>query len=403
MKHATTRRMWVWIVGFGMMLSSVVHAQEVTTFLEDTIAHGNIVLGPDGNLYVSDYTGTNSFNGQTVAQINLDGTATTFTETLAGPTGIAFADNGSVYIANYNRGDITRVTPTGVRFRFAQGLNGPSGIVFDDDGNLVVVNGGFPFPGNHPISKIDPSGTITTFSTSSLFNGLDGITKDDQGNFYVTNYNDGRIIKVTADGTASLFAELPRIGPGSAGWITFANGRLYVTASLSNQVYELALDGTLTLLAGTGQVGNTDGNALEATFQFPNGIAASVTGDTLFVTETPPAPMVRPKRIRMIIGIQPEPVNTEQATLPEQITLEQNYPNPFNPSTTIAYRLDTSERVVVGVYDRMGRLVQQLVDKHQAPGAYTITFDATGLASGLYYYRLQAGTHRKTKAMSLVK
>lgn len=388
-------------MGVTLVLGPGAYAQQVDVFLDDSGAHGNIVMGPDGSLYVSDYAGTNGFNGRTVVKIDIDGTTSVFARGLAGPTGLAFAADGSTYIANYNRGDITKIAADGTPSTFAAGLNGPSGITLDSEGNLVVVNGGFPMPGNHPISKIDPSGTISTFATNDLFNGLDGITQDADGNFYVTNYNDGRILKVTADGTASLFAELPNVGPGSGGWITFANNRLYVTASSTNQIYEVALDGTLTVLAGTGALGTANGAALDASFQFPNGIAASVTGDTLFVTEFPPT--IVPKRIRMITGVRAAATHTEVKTQPVQLTLDQNYPNPFNPSTTIAYTLRAAAHVTLDVYDQMGQRVDRLVGRQQGPGAYAVTFDASNLASGVYYYRLQAGPHRQTKAMSVLK
>jgi hypothetical protein len=76
--------------------------------------------------------------------------------------------------------------------------------------------------------------------------------------------------------------------------------------------------------------------------------------------------------------------------IPGTFALLQNYPNPFNPSTNIDYEVPASSRVTLNVYDVLGRLVANLVDKVQDAGRYTVAFDATHLASGIYFYRFEA-------------
>jgi hypothetical protein len=78
-------------------------------------------------------------------------------------------------------------------------------------------------------------------------------------------------------------------------------------------------------------------------------------------------------------------------TLPTDVVLAQNYPNPFNPSTTIVYRVGSRELVSLRVYDLLGREVAMLVNEVKQPGTYTVQWDASSLASGLYFYRLEAG------------
>ncbi len=75
--------------------------------------------------------------------------------------------------------------------------------------------------------------------------------------------------------------------------------------------------------------------------------------------------------------------------LPNQITLRGNFPNPFNPTTTLSYALPTAGEVTISVFDVLGREVRTLAPGLQAPGSQTFTFDAAGLASGLYIYRIQ--------------
>ncbi|HTX19053.1 MAG TPA: glycoside hydrolase family 9 protein [Bacteroidota bacterium] len=88
---------------------------------------------------------------------------------------------------------------------------------------------------------------------------------------------------------------------------------------------------------------------------------------------------------------------------PETFRLSQNYPNPFNPSTTIAFQLAEASHVDLKVYDILGRLTRTLVDERKGAGSYSVTFDGSALPSGVYMYRLQAGTATATKKMILVK
>jgi hypothetical protein len=89
--------------------------------------------------------------------------------------------------------------------------------------------------------------------------------------------------------------------------------------------------------------------------------------------------------------------------LPEQITLNQNYPNPFNPSTTIAYQLQSENHVTLKVFDVLGKEVETLVNEVQQPGNKSVTFDASALASGIYFYRLQSGSFSQTHKLLLLK
>ena len=89
--------------------------------------------------------------------------------------------------------------------------------------------------------------------------------------------------------------------------------------------------------------------------------------------------------------------------IPEAYALHQNYPNPFNPSTHIRFDIKTEGPVTLGVYDMLGREVRQLVNSRLAPGSYETAFDASGLPSGVYFYRLQAGSFSQTLKMALTK
>lgn len=83
--------------------------------------------------------------------------------------------------------------------------------------------------------------------------------------------------------------------------------------------------------------------------------------------------------------------------------LETNYPNPFNPATTIRYQLSNAARVLLTVYNSLGKEITRLVDDYQNKGAHEIRFDASNLPSGLYLYRLQVGNAGQIRKMLLIK
>ncbi len=84
-------------------------------------------------------------------------------------------------------------------------------------------------------------------------------------------------------------------------------------------------------------------------------------------------------------------------------TLDQNYPNPFNPTTQIRYSIPKTALVSIKVYDILGKEVATLVNEAKSPGDYKVEFNGNSLASGIYFYRLQAGDFVQTKKMILLR
>jgi len=91
------------------------------------------------------------------------------------------------------------------------------------------------------------------------------------------------------------------------------------------------------------------------------------------------------------------------APMPEKFVLEQNYPNPFNPTTQIGFSMPNAGNVKLTVFNIQGRAVSQLDMGHKAAGHYTATIDASQLASGVYFYTLEAAGHIATRKMTLLK
>jgi hypothetical protein len=89
--------------------------------------------------------------------------------------------------------------------------------------------------------------------------------------------------------------------------------------------------------------------------------------------------------------------------VPADFHLYQNYPNPFNPTTMIRYQVPANNDIMLKVYDMRGREIETLVHARQNAGSYTVRFNASGLSSGTYFYKLQAGSLSSMKEMLLIK
>ena len=83
--------------------------------------------------------------------------------------------------------------------------------------------------------------------------------------------------------------------------------------------------------------------------------------------------------------------------------MQQNYPNPFNPQTKIRFELKSASYTELKIYDLLGREVKTLVKENLRPGGYEVSFNASNLPSGVYFYRLNAEDFTETKKMVLIK
>ena len=92
-----------------------------------------------------------------------------------------------------------------------------------------------------------------------------------------------------------------------------------------------------------------------------------------------------------------------ESETPVAFALEQNYPNPFNPRTVVSSQLPAASDVKLVVFDLLGGVVATLVDQRRPAGIYRDVFDGTGLASGVYYYRLHAGDFVQTRMLCLIR
>jgi hypothetical protein len=95
--------------------------------------------------------------------------------------------------------------------------------------------------------------------------------------------------------------------------------------------------------------------------------------------------------------------NNEISGIPTRFSLHQNYPNPFNPTTTIKFDLPKDVKVKITVFDILGREVETLVNELKKAGSYSLHVSAEGWASGVYFYKIEAGDFVDNKKMIFVK
>lgn len=178
------------------------------------------------------------------------------------------------------------------------------------------------------------------------------------------------------------------IAYSSSGGLLSYNGTTLDTIRTGNNPYPVA-GGSLTVDADTLYIARTGSITLYN----------AVTRDSLRrYSLTPAAPYFG------VVVYRDQPTDvTEQAQAPPDFRLEQNYPNPFNPSTTIRFHIAEEAPVSLKVYDLVGRTVATLVNEHMRPGIHTTTWNADGLASGVYFYRLEVRGSVDSKKLLLVR
>ena len=132
----------------------------------------------------------------------------------------------------------------------------------------------------------------------------------------------------------------------------------------------------------------------------PDGLSEDVYHGNIIIYSNDPDenPYILPVKLinNKIVSIENEDIVTEYS-------LHQNYPNPFNPSTKIKYSIPENQKVVLKIFDLLGREISTLINEEKPAGNYEVEFIADNLSSGIYFYRLQAGEFVKTKKLMLLK
>jgi len=129
-------------------------------------------------------------------------------------------------------------------------------------------------------------------------------------------------------------------------------------------------------------------------------ILPQIAGDTMLVSVTKQNYYRYSQTVLIDV---PSKSEEDDSFIIKNYTLFQNYPNPFNPTTSIKYQIPVLSFVTIKVYDVLGNEITTLVNEEKPVGSYEVEFDAAGLPSGVYFYRIQAGSFVETKKMGLLK
>jgi hypothetical protein len=230
------------------------------------------------------------------------------------------------------------------------------------------------------------------------------IILDDSSNVYVGGTGaDYLLIKYGAGGEQKWVQRYN--GPHNyadylAGMVMDGEGNIYLTGEAQDTV---ETDGASYPHAATVKINNAGGvewSRVAPLYTFGNDVEVDDQGDT-YVTGWGKGPT---SEDLMVIKYSPS-VGIQQifSEIPSGFSLSQNYPNPFNPVTDVGFRIADFGFVSLRIYDITGKEVAVLVNENLKAGTYKYSFDATGLNSGVYFYRLTAGEFSETKKMVLIK
>ena len=291
-------------------------AQQVRVhILAELNASGGVTTDPSGNVYISDFgpkLGAYDNEPTHVYRWNFStGTSEIFATGFAGASGACFDMEGNFFQSNPFSHRISRISIDGtVQLGWcASDLKTPVGLVADDAGKIYVSNCGM-----NEIGVVDASGTYKTFASSDEFRCPNGLTRDPEGNLYACNFGDGKILRIEMNGVVRVLAKLPELtggpNPVGNGHLIYSNGWLFVTTIGTGEIYRVhPNDGAMIRVAGKPfAFTNAAGDATDASFNKPNGIAASITGDTLYVNVSEPTwasdpAGLHPAKLMMITGI----------------------------------------------------------------------------------------------------
>jgi photosystem II stability/assembly factor-like uncharacterized protein len=302
-------------------------------------------------------------------------------------------NNGWILLYNFSTG-----TPTSLKTTDG----GNTWIPFNGQGIFYFIdaNNGWAYSGSgnggveppYKIYRTTNGGTDWTqqFQDNSA-GGYNAIMFSDLSNGWVVG-DTGKVLKTTDGGTNWNFITNSGVNisensktvffiDANTGWISSKQSDLFSTPFLQHTT-----NGGITWETQITPFGDLQASNAIFSIYFVNPQTGWITGDR--------------GRIARYYG--PTDVDNKVNSL-YHFSLDQNYPNPFNPTTMISYHLASSGDVTLKLYDVLGNEVATLVDEFRNAGSYEVTFDASSLSSGIYFYKLQAGDFVETKKMILMK
>ena len=361
---------------------------------------GGVKIGPDGHIYIGNYgDALPNSNGTQVWRYHLAlDSLELFATGLSGASGNDFDSHGNLFQANIAGNRISKITPAGSVSTFATGLSAPVGVVVDDKDELYVCN-----CGNNTIAHIDTAGNVSTFASGTLFACPNGITQDHHGNLFVSNFNNGTVIKIDTAGTPILFATAPGSNNGHLTY-SAADSMLYLASHGASRIYRINSFGSLAVVAGSGIRGNANGPTASATFSRPNGIAVSVTGDTMYINSSIPTSNtgfpLNPSLLRIITGLK-TPVGIQAPF--EAFAAVRIAPSPVLDRGWVEIDLLQAQSGWLRIVDLEGRLVHEELIDASVSGQLVRRELPANLGAGLHLLSFETGQGRIMRRFVVVK
>jgi hypothetical protein len=261
--------------------------------------------------------------------------------------------------------------------------------------------------------ELGPGGDVSGHNIGLRHTTLGGTTWDSLGTGLSANVTVTSLLSVgsTAYARLGLIAGTPlyKSTDHGATWTNSTNGlpasyNLGIGAQglyeAGGSIFANTISGEYVSTDGGGSWNPMNSTGLPATY-YINGYA--VIGSTMFITVVdmttfPTTTAVWKRGLSQIAGVRPN-----DPPLASTFSLDQNYPNPFNPGTMISYSLPERTNVSLAVFNSLGQQVANLVNGESEAGYHDVQFNASNLASGIYFYRLQAGSFVQTHKMMLLK
>ena len=327
---------------------------------------------------------------------------------LAWPQDILFLENQQVVlISNLNTGRITKHNSTTGAYidDFATGINGPTRMKIGSDSLLYILQ----WSGNGKVLRYQLDGTFVDEFTSMGVPQSIGLDWDSDGNLYVSSYTGDHVRKFDSNGNdLGLFVNSNLVGPtniwfddggdllisdynGTAVKRFDSNGNYindFLTGLSNSEGVDFFPNGDI--LIGNGATSSV--KLFDSSGNYIEDLISSGAGNLL----TPNAVVIRENGV---VSVSEEENNFDD----HSFVLEQNYPNPFNPSTKIKFSVASESQVVIKVYNLLGKEVAVLMNEKKTPGFYELNFGGEKLPSGIYVYRLEAGSFSSSKKMILLK
>ncbi len=295
------------------------------------------------------------------------------------PTSINWKEltNTMVSSANVSALGGTYTSPTTLYYGTDNGkLYKLAGADTSNQAPVDITGSNFPVGGNIYCIAVDPTNPDNVLVVFSNYSAISLFYSNDGGNSWTDVAGN---LEQNPDGSGN--------GPACR-WATIlpnGNNYTYYVATSVGVFSTNNLNGTSTVWSqeGSQTIGNVWCESI-ASRMSDQKVVVGTFGNGVYVSQS-------------ITGVE------DAVKPPTQYALSQNYPNPFNPSTQIDFSLSKSSHVLLNIYDITGRLVKTLVNEVENSGSHKITFDGSRLASGVYFYTLNAGNFTQTKKMILLK